>query len=74
MARHRFEEKSTSGFRITVGFADRGIGIPENIRSRIFNPFFTTKAVAKGRGLGMLISYQIVTQQHRGQLFCFSVP
>ncbi|MCA1995104.1 MAG: hypothetical protein LDL41_24105, partial [Coleofasciculus sp. S288] len=53
---------------ITVRIADNGLGIKENIKERIFDPFFTTKPVGKGTGLGLSISYQIVVEQHGGQL------
>ncbi len=58
--------------RITI--ADNGPGIPPHLQSQIFNPFFTTKPVGKGTGLGMSISYQIATQTHGGQLYCESNP
>ncbi|MBG1269161.1 sensor histidine kinase [Nostoc sp. WHI] len=46
--------------------------MPEQIKNRIFNPFFTTKPVGKGTGMGMAISYQIITEKHDGKLECFS--
>jgi signal transduction histidine kinase len=54
---------------IRVTIADNGPGIPESLRSQIFNPFFTTKPVGKGTGLGMAISYQIATEIHQGRLY-----
>jgi two-component system, NtrC family, sensor kinase len=57
---------------ISIRIADNGLGMPETIRQRLFDPFFTTKPVGKGTGLGMSISYQIVTQTHGGQLRCTS--
>ncbi|BAZ39679.1 integral membrane sensor signal transduction histidine kinase [Calothrix sp. NIES-4101] len=59
---------------IEIAIADNGIGIPETIKQQIFNPFFTTKLVGKGTGMGMSISYQIVTEKHGGKLECFSIP
>lgn len=57
---------------IVIRFSDNGPGIPEAIRSRLFEPFFTTKPVGRGTGLGLSISYQIIVQEHQGQLICES--
>jgi two-component system, NtrC family, sensor kinase len=60
--------------KIVIQISDNGCGISSDIKSRIFDPFFTTKPVGKGMGLGLSISYQIVVEQHEGQLHCHSVP
>jgi signal transduction histidine kinase len=57
---------------VEIAIADNGIGIPDSVRHRIFDPFFTTKPIGKGTGLGMSISYQIITEKHHGKLNCFS--
>ncbi len=57
---------------VEIAIADNGCGIPEHIRQHIFDPFFTTKPVGKGTGMGLSISYQIITEKHQGQLKCFS--
>ncbi len=44
------------------------------VQAQMLNPFFTTKPVGKGTGMGMSISYQIITEKHRGQLNCISTP
>lgn len=44
------------------------------VQQQMFNPFFTTKAVGKGTGMGMSISYQIITEKHGGTLNCISTP
>jgi two-component system, NtrC family, sensor kinase len=59
---------------IKIEISDNGVGMPESIQKRIFDPFFTTKSVGKGTGMGMPISYQIVTEKHGGKLDCFSIP
>lgn len=46
---------------------DNGCGIPENIRSKIFQPFYTTKPAGQGVGLGLSLSYEIITKGHKGE-------
>lgn len=58
--------------RITVCIADNGMGMSPEVQQRIFDPFFTTKSVGKGTGMGMSISFQIVTEKHQGQIWCES--
>ena len=55
------EEKSD---HISIKIKDNGVGIPEELKSRIWEPFFTTKAVGVGTGLGMSISYSIIEKHH----------
>ncbi len=59
---------------VTIAIADNGPGIPDHLQKRIFEPFFTTKPIGKGTGMGMSISYQIVVEQHGGQISCQSTP
>ena len=59
---------------VEIAIADNGPGIPMNVQKRIFEPFFTTKPVGKGTGMGMSISYQIITEKHGGKIACFSTP
>lgn len=59
---------------VQVAIADNGPGMPEAALERIFDPFFTTKPVGKGTGMGMSISYQIVTERHQGRLVCQNLP
>jgi histidine kinase len=60
-----------SGSELEIEISDNGIGMTEEIKSRIFNPFFTTKEVGKGTGLGLSISHGIV-QDHDGSICCVS--
>jgi signal transduction histidine kinase len=54
--------------QIEIRIRDNGNGIPADIREKIFNPFFTTKPTGQGTGLGLSISYDIIVQQHRGEI------
>jgi signal transduction histidine kinase len=54
---------------VEIRIRDNGQGISQNIREKIFNPFFTTKPTGEGNtGLGLSISYDIIVQQHHGKL------
>jgi signal transduction histidine kinase len=68
------EDETTQPDRVMIRIIDNGLGISEEIRTQIFNPFFTTKPVGKGTGLGLSISYQIIVGKHSGQLHCLSAP
>jgi signal transduction histidine kinase len=58
---------------VVIRITDNGGGMTEDVKNKLFNPFFTTKPVGKGTGLGLSISYQIVVEKHGGELQCFSV-
>ncbi|MEH2221842.1 sensor histidine kinase [Nostoc sp.] len=59
---------------VIIRIADNGIGIPERLKKRLFEPLFTTKSVGKGTGLGLSIAYQIVVEKHKGVLEVNSQP
>jgi PAS domain S-box-containing protein len=59
---------------ISIRISDNGCGIPDSIQKRLFDPFFTTKPIGKGTGMGLSISYQIITEKHNGNLQCISSP
>jgi signal transduction histidine kinase len=62
------------GDGIQVEIGDTGAGIPAAVKSRIFDPFFTTKPVGQGTGLGLDITYRIITARHHGSIRVDSVP
>ncbi|WP_445627830.1 sensor histidine kinase [Nostoc sp. DSM 114167] len=59
---------------VIIRIADNGIGIPERLKKRLFEPLFTTKTVGKGTGLGLSIAYQIIVEKHNGILDVNSQP
>ena len=59
---------------VRIVIADNGQGMPEAVRARIFDAFFTTKPVGKGTGMGLSISRQIVVEKHGGVFECVSQP
>jgi signal transduction histidine kinase len=60
--------------RCRLDYSDDGIGIPGDVRPRVFDPFFTTARSAGGTGLGLYVLYNIVTQQFEGTVECTGVP
>ena len=56
------------GVEVEVRVSDNGNGIPEEIQDKIFQPFFTTKPTGEGTGLGLSMSYDIITKGHGGTL------
>jgi two-component system NtrC family sensor kinase len=55
------------GYRVEIRFATTAPALPE-VKERIFNPFFTTKAAGEGTGLGLSISHDIIVKQHGGSI------
>ena len=62
------------GERVEIAIRDNGTGIPEEVRAKIFNPFFTTKPTGEGTGLGLSLSHDIVVKQHGGAIDVESEP
>jgi signal transduction histidine kinase len=60
--------------QVSITIADNGNGIPDDVKDRIFDHLFTTKAVGKGTGLGLAIARQIVEDNHGGQITVNSIP
>jgi len=56
------------GGKLYIRVTDNGTGMPENVKAKIFQPFFTTKPTGQGTGLGLSMSYDIITKSHDGLL------
>lgn len=59
--------------QLQIRVADNGLGIPDAIKDKIFQPFFTTKPTGEGTGLGLSLAYDIVTKGYGGTLEVESV-
>ena len=57
-----------------IAIKDNGAGIPDNVKEKMFNPFFTTKPAGEGTGLGLSLSHDIVVKQHGGTIDVESEP
>ena len=62
------------GDHVVVEVADTGAGMPADVQARAFDPFYTTKDVGKGTGLGLDISRRIVVENHHGEITIMSEP
>jgi signal transduction histidine kinase len=56
------------GDHVEISIRDNGVGIPPDVKDKMFNPFFTTKPPGEGTGLGLSLSYDIVVKQHAGSI------
>jgi len=68
------QTKLVDSDHVSILIRNNGPWIDEKTINRLFDPFFTTKPVGQGTGLGLYISYQIVTDKHKGTLKCVSAP
>ncbi len=62
------------GNKVEIHVLDNGTGMPESVKAKIFQPFFTTKPAGSGTGLGLSLSYDIITKGHGGTLTVDSTP
>ncbi|MCA6471602.1 MAG: GHKL domain-containing protein, partial [Chitinophagaceae bacterium] len=56
------------GNQVVIEVADNGTGMPDQVKEKIFQPFFTTKPTGEGTGLGLSLSYDIVIKGHGGTM------
>ena len=56
------------GDKVEIRIRDNGIGIPPDVKEKMFNPFFTTKPAGEGTGLGLSITHDIIVKQHSGSI------
>jgi signal transduction histidine kinase len=59
---------------VEVRIRDNGAGISQEVKERMFNPFFTTKPAGEGTGLGLSMSHDIVVKQHGGTIDVATEP
>ena len=62
------------GNKVEIRIRDNGIGIPQEVKEKIFSPFFTTKPAGEGTGLGLSMSHDIVVKQHGGKIEVNTTP
>ena len=62
------------GSKVEIRIRDNGTGIPQEVKERMFNPFFTTKPAGEGTGLGLSMSHDIVVKQHGGTIDVATEP
>jgi signal transduction histidine kinase len=62
------------GAQVEIAIRDNGTGIPDDVKAKVFNPFFTTKPAGEGTGLGLSLSHDIVVKQHGGTLDVSTEP
>ncbi|MEG3933323.1 PAS domain S-box protein [Microcoleus sp. T2B6] len=61
------------GSLAVIRISDNGAGMTAQVKQRIFDPFYTTKRVGSGTGMGLAISHSIIVEKHKGEIKCFSV-
>jgi two-component system NtrC family sensor kinase len=62
------------GHSVEIAIRDNGLGIRDDVKAKMFNPFFTTKPAGEGTGLGLSLSHDIVVKQHGGTIDASSDP
>jgi signal transduction histidine kinase len=62
------------GSKVEIRIRDNGTGVPLEVKEKMFNPFFTTKPVGEGTGLGLSMSHDIVVKQHGGKIDVDTIP
>jgi len=62
------------GNKVEIRIRDNGTGIPQEVKDKMFNPFFTTKPAGEGTGLGLSMSHDIIVKQHGGKIDVDTLP
>jgi two-component system NtrC family sensor kinase len=65
--------KLSANSQLLIAIKDNGIGMTEEVKAKVFQPFFTTKPTGQGTGLGLSLAYDIVTKGHGGTIEVESV-